>query len=45
MVIMCRLVVLASLHLAGQIQRILTSNDNECVITGIQNDGHAMLPY
>ena len=44
-VIMSRLVMLASLHIAGQIQRILMSTDNKCVVLTIQKDGHTMLPY
>ena len=44
-VIMSRLVVLATLHLAGQIQRILMSTNKVCVVSPIQKNGHVLLPY
>ena len=37
--------MLASQHMAGQIQRISISTNNECVISAFQKDVHTMLPY
>ena len=44
-VVICRLVVLASLHLARQIKRISIFTNSECVVSAIQKDGHTILPY
>jgi hypothetical protein len=44
LVIMSRLGLLASLKLVGQIQ-ISMSPDSETIVSVIQKDDHAMLPY